>query len=145
MKKKRHDIAKDLGVAPVDSSKWSKESLGIPVPPPAYYRDEEYRCWHCRKPAIFTARDQKYAYEVKQRYFWQRRRLCGECWSRANQIKARLEEYENDWSKSKQKLLMDREALANWLKLLVELEGYTPYRQKKKKKNMLKKLLEKNA
>jgi hypothetical protein len=145
MKKKKHYIAKDIEVAPVDSSKWSEESLGMPVPPPAFYRDEEYRCWQCRKTAIFTARDQKYAYEVKKRYFWQRRRLCGECWSRAYQIKARLKKYDDNWVESKENRLKDKEELEKWLELLIELEGYMPYGHDVAKKNMLKKLIEKNA
>jgi hypothetical protein len=119
MRKKSREIAKDVGVAPVDASKWSEESLGMPVPPPTYYRDIEYWCWHCRKMAVFTARDQKYAYEVKKRYFWQRRSLCGECWSKSNQIKTRLKSYENEWSESKHRLVKDREELANWLNLLL--------------------------
>jgi hypothetical protein len=44
------------------------------------YFDEYYWCSHCGAPCVFTAVDQKHAFEVEKRYFLQRRTLCDACW-----------------------------------------------------------------
>jgi len=46
------------------------------------YFDEHYWCAECGDPAVFSAVDQKYTFEVKKRYFLQRRTLCNPCWNK---------------------------------------------------------------
>jgi len=140
---KQHKNNSNIGTAPVDASKWSDASLNMPVPPPKEYKDIGYDCWHCQQKAIFSAQDQKYAYEVKKRYFWQRRRLCENCFSDANKLKNRLASYQQKWLESKSELSSDKDFLNDWLNALVELESYVPYKHDTAKKNMLKKLLDK--
>ncbi len=142
---KKQIVVKEVGVELVDSSLWSEESLRIPVPPPRQYKDIEYLCWRCRKESTFTAKEQKYAYEVKKRYFWQRRDLCGNCWAKSNELKNDLKVFEKQWLNSKNQLTRDKEYLSKWLNFLIELEKYIAYKPDIAKKNMLIKLMQKDV
>ncbi|WAC75523.1 zinc-ribbon domain containing protein [Roseateles sp. SL47] len=76
----RHS-AKDAPVL-ADTSLWSeasKRSRSYEPGTATHYFDEFYWCSHCRKPAVFTALQQKHAYEVEKRYLFQTRKLCDPC------------------------------------------------------------------
>jgi hypothetical protein len=109
------------------------------------YSDIEYRCWRCKKADVFTAEDQKRSFEVKKNYIWQRRNLCRDCWMEANKIRKNLETNQERWASSKTTLKEDLGFLSEWLELLIKLEKYFGYRPDTARKNMLKKLLSKNA
>jgi hypothetical protein len=131
---------------PANPKNWSKESKrSCASEYTKKYEDIAYECARCGKPATFTAEEQQYAYEVEKRYFWQRRKLCAECWQEANAIKAEIKQHEEKWAMSKDALKNDAAFLDEWLRLLVRLEEYHPYKADSAKKNMLRKLLERNA
>lgn len=46
---------------------------------PVSYMDEYYWCARCGAAAVFTALQQRHAYEVDKRYWLQRRKLCDGC------------------------------------------------------------------
>jgi hypothetical protein len=52
---------------------------------------------------------------------------------------------QNIWAESKDTLKNDLTFLSNWLQLLLEYEKYKPYKGNTAIKNMLKKLINKNA
>ena len=136
----------ELNKVEADSSLWSEESQrSYAAHYTKIYKDKEYCCWRCQKKSVFTAADQKYTYEVRKAYFWQQRILCEECWKEKNNIIFETKRYENQWAKSKKMLCQDLVFLQNWLNLLLRLEEYVPYKPNIAIKNMLTKLIEKNA
>jgi hypothetical protein len=68
---------------PADQEQWSeasKRSRSYVKGADCVYRDEYYWCANCGKPCVFTAADQKQAYEVEKRYIFQQRKLCNLCY-----------------------------------------------------------------
>ena len=126
--------------------RWSKQSRqSYAVHYTAEYVDINYFCWRCGKPDVFTAADQQHSFEVKKNYIWQRRVLCQGCWSEANTIRKALGAYQARWRDEKASLQKDVPFLSHWLELLTKLEEYVPYRPDTAKKNMLTKLINRNA
>lgn len=127
---------------PADPTKWSAKSQGSP---PAFwtteYTDIQYKCWHCKAAATFSAEDQRYTYEVKKAPIDQQRILCEPCWRESLRIAAQLTEFQRQWAQSKNALRADKSFLSGWLQLLEAQETYVPYRQDIARKNMLRKLL----
>lgn len=76
----RH-FATDQPVA-ADTSLWSDASQRSRSYAPGValdYFDEFYWCCDCGAAAVFTAAEQKRAYEVEKRYFLQTRKRCNAC------------------------------------------------------------------
>src|SRR5882724_11634650 len=73
---------------PVNPNHWSEESKRsmIFLSPPARYEDIHYQCMRCARPAVFTAVEQKLAFEGRKAYIWQGRTLCSQCWSERQRI-----------------------------------------------------------
>ena len=128
---------------PTRYSRKSLQSYGAPLT--REYTDIEYNCWRCKKPAVFTAEDQKHSFEVKQNYIWQRRRLCHECWTEADRTRKNLDACRKRWAESRNALRRDAGFLSGWLALLVKFEEYVAYKPDTARKNMLKKLLKEHA
>lgn len=105
------------------------------------YRDIQYSCWRCQKPSVFSAEDQKYTYEVKKAYIDQKRKFCSDCWQQSNAIAEAIQNCEEKWERSNDKLKSNPEFLSEWLNLLVRRDEYEPYKSNTAIKNMLKKLL----
>ena len=140
----RHFVAKRTVKA--DTNQWSRQSRqSYAVYDTKEYVDIEYFCWRCGKPDVFTAEDQRHSFEVKKNYVWQQRILCRPCWAEANGIRKALNARQAQWAKSKASLQKDNSFLSDWLQLLTKLEEYVPYRADTAKKNMLTKLIKRNA
>lgn len=140
----RHEVNKreSTDSMPADPSKWSEASRrSVSADWVKEYTSLRYRCWRCRASSVFTAADQKYAYEVKKADINQQRVLCEACWKRSNVIESELERCENSWATAKATLRTDRAFLKNWASLLEERDEYVAYRPDVAKKNMLAKLL----
>jgi len=61
------DPTGDPAGVPCDPECWSedsKRSVAYHFAPQAY-RDKAYLCWRCKAPDVFTAADQKQAFEVE--------------------------------------------------------------------------------
>lgn len=129
-----------------DPTQYSKQSLqSYGADRLKEYLDIEYSCWRCKKVDVFTAQEQKQSFEVKKNYIWQRRNLCRDCWMAANKIRKNLENHQERWASAKKILKDDSHFLSEWLELLIKLEEYAGHRADTARKNMLKKLLSKNA
>ena len=126
---------------PDEWSDKSKQSVSYQCNFVKEYKDIHYHCRRCKKASIFTAEDQKYAYEVKKFYIDQKRILCRECWEQSNEITNRIQICEGKWAKSKNQLKDDCEFLSVWLDLLSRRQQYEPYRPNTAIQNMLKKLI----
>lgn len=83
-KKWRHHSTATPVIGNMDEwSDASKRSRSYEKGAQVAYFDEYYWCDSCKKPCVFSATDQKHVYEVKKRYFLQRRKLCDACWEAA--------------------------------------------------------------
>jgi hypothetical protein len=82
------------------------------------YRDIEYQCSRCHRSAIFSAEDQKIAFEVKKASIWQRRHFCPACWSERLEIEGKISRCEAEWKSRKDQLQKDIPFLNGWLALL---------------------------
>jgi hypothetical protein len=105
---------------PVNPNHWSESSKRSAIfhIPPARYEDIPYQCARCGKGAVFTAADQKLAYEGRKAYIWQRRTLCIECWSRRQRIERGIRDCQTRWRANKRELQRDSRFLTHWLELL---------------------------
>jgi hypothetical protein len=138
--------AKPRANVAADPTQWSEQSRrSYAAEYMTQYVDIKYFCWSCGEAEVFTAQDQKHAYEVEKRYFWQRRILCQKCWREATSIRKRLGEYRDRWSRSKASLAKDSQFLDLWLQDLKKLERYVPYKPDTARKNMLAKLIKRNG
>lgn len=110
----------------VDQAQWSepsKRSYAYVARAP-HYADVVYRCLKCSANSVFTAAEQKHAFEVKKRYIWQRRILCIACHAALQQLKAREQALRQRWSKTSASLTHDATFLHEWLAALNELPSY---------------------
>jgi len=143
-KQKMKRESSDIVVA--DPYKWSESSQrSYAFECTKEYKDIKYNCCHCRKDTIFSARDQKYTYEVKKVPIDQNRILCTDCWKESLYIANEIRESEKKWACSKNILKSDNGFLLTWLELLEKHERYTQYKSNTAAKNMLKKLINENV
>ena len=76
-----------VSLVPSNPDAWSaqsKRSRGYEPGVTGHYYDEYYWCRKCGAPAVFSAAEQKYRYEVLQRHICQTRILCNPCWKKSN-------------------------------------------------------------
>ena len=125
-----------------DPTQWSRQSQqSVAVHFKREYVDIGYACWHCGSACVFTAPDQKHAFEVRKASIDQRRMLCADCWSESHRTRAALAECDRRWACGKAALQRDAVFLERWLELLIVLERYVAYKPDTARKNMLRKLL----
>jgi hypothetical protein len=146
MSRKINRKRKQAQPAPVlaDTAKWSessKRSLVYQFGWRKAYTDIPYCCLRCEKAAIFSADDQKHAYEVNKAYIDQRRNLCADCWEKYRIIAGDIRACEAKWDEAKRGLKKDSDFLSNWLRLLTIRDEYIRRRPDIATQNMLKKLL----
>lgn len=89
-----------------------------------HYEDIHYVCRRCGRRSVFTAADQKIAFEVKKHYIWQRRTLCGDCNAGLFALRVLHRELEARWASRKAELSGDLEFLEAWQKVLSAFPEY---------------------
>ncbi|MBS9781023.1 MAG: zinc-ribbon domain containing protein [Gammaproteobacteria bacterium] len=89
------------------------------------YTDRGYRCRYCREKAVFTAKEQQYAYEVKKRHIDQTRVLCPACFHTMHTKRDVIQAIEKRWQAEKNQLQNDVEFLRDWREKLIDFQGYT--------------------
>jgi hypothetical protein len=125
-----------------DPNQWSEQSRhSVAFGFKREYVDKPYECWRCGTACTFTARDQKYTFEVKKASINQRRTFCAACWSESHRLRAALAERASRWAAEKSGLRSDNEFLCEWLDLLTRWKQFAPYKQDVAKMNMLRRLL----
>ncbi len=109
---------------PINRENWSEKSQGswtwIEV-----YTDKSYRCRYCREKAVFTAKEQHYAYEVKKRYIDQTRVLCPACFYIMHAKRDAIQAIEKRWRAEKSQLQNDVAFLRDWHEKLQDFQRYT--------------------
>ncbi|MDQ1829878.1 zinc-ribbon domain containing protein [Massilia scottii] len=142
MKKK---VAPPPATAPADPTQWSDNSQGtVAASFRTYYTDRAYRCRACRKDALFSAAEQKIAYEVRKTQINAQRVLCEACWRERHVVEKKIAACEAQWAQSKSALARDAVFLSAWRALLLEHQRYGA-RENGAANTMLQKLLDQAA
>lgn len=89
-----------------------------------YYHDIHYTCTKCRSPAVFTAEEQKYSFEVQKNYIWQQRFLCGKCFLILSGLRNKHNKFEHRWLLCKNTLQSDKQFINQWLNVIDEIASY---------------------
>ena len=121
------DPTGDPAGIPCDPESWSedsKRSVAFELPPRPY-RDKAYRCWRCGAPDVFTAADQKHAFEVRKVHISHQRVLCRTCHRERVGLEREASECRRRWITERDTLLGDPEFLRRWLEVLEMLPGYS--------------------
>lgn len=111
----------------MEKEKWSessKRSFAYSGSSSTFYENISYRCTKCSRPSIFTAEDQKYAFEVLQQYIWKRRTLCTNCHLNYDVLRLNEKRFQEKWAANKKELRKNYQFLCDWLKLLEEVPSY---------------------
>ncbi|CUI05832.1 hypothetical protein BN2497_6441 [Janthinobacterium sp. CG23_2] len=131
--------------APADPAQWSDQSRqSVKASFCTHYTDRAYRCHACGKAALFTAAEQKMAYEVRKTHIDVQRVLCEACWRERHVVEQKIAACEGQWAGSKQALARDAVFLSAWRALLLEHRRYGA-RHNIAADNMLRKLLDRAA
>jgi hypothetical protein len=142
---KKKKTAAPPATAPADPALWSEKSQGsVRASFRTHYTDRAYRCSACRKEAVFTAAEQKMAYEVKKTHIDVRRVLCTPCWRERHVVEQKIAACEAQWAESKPVLARDAAFLSTWRELLLEHHHYGA-RVNSAAANMLQHLLDRIA
>jgi len=89
-----------------------------------HYQDMPLRCRRCDSEFVFTAAQQRQAFEVRKAYIWQQRTLCAECWRQRLALTAELRRLQSRWRAQRATLKRDFAALRRWRELLRQLPFY---------------------
>ncbi|MFQ6313016.1 zinc-ribbon domain containing protein [Lysobacter capsici] len=82
------------------------------------------RCRRCDNEFVFTAAQQRQAFEVRKAYIWQQRTLCEKCWQQRLALTGELRQPQSRWRAQRASLKNDIAALRRWRELLQQLPGY---------------------
>ena len=120
------DPTGDPAGVPCDPECWSEDSKRSVAYQftPRPYRDKAYLCWRCRAPDVFTAVDQKHAFEVLKVNISQGRILCGACHRERVQLDREARECRRRWAEERSDVENNAEFLQRWLAVLEALPGY---------------------
>ncbi len=111
----------------IDKEKWSessKRSFAYSGSLKTHYEDISYRCTKCSQVAMFTAAEQKNAYEVLRQFIWRQRTLCPKCYSNLELLRKKDRQFEKEWAENKARLKSDRQFLWAWLEVLEDIPTY---------------------
>jgi Probable zinc-ribbon domain len=117
----------DPAGVPCDPESWSEESkrsVAYLFRPPRPYRDKAYQCWRCGARDVFTAVEQKHAFEVRKVNISQQRILCLVCHSEWVRLEREASECRRRWATERHTLLCDSDFLDRWLEVLESLPDY---------------------
>jgi hypothetical protein len=132
--------------ARINRNAWSEESKRsyAYLSNEAYYEDEKYNCYKCGKMAVFSAQEQKKAYEDEKRYIWQKRTLCPSCYANFKSIKSKISKFEQNFGSKLKDQSIDVSIIKEWLNMLKVLPLYGKPLDRAKVA-MFEKMLGKNA
>lgn len=110
----------------IDKTQWSESSRRSEIynSTATEYEGIGYVCIKCSAPTVFTAREQKVAYEVKKDYIWKRRTLCRQCFVALEVLRKRARSFQKSWNEGREVLVNDRVFVEHWLNALEEIRTY---------------------
>jgi hypothetical protein len=109
----------------IDRSKWHKPSyLGHYDENATHYEGIRSRCLKCGASFVFTAQEQKQAFEIEHRYPGYLPSLCPPCSGEWEILEQRILNCEHLWEENRTSLAKDQEFLSGWLALLKKGQPY---------------------
>ena len=102
---------------PVDRNRWSESSQRT-YATIQFYEDIAWTCRGCGQSDVFTAQEQKQAFEVEQIYIYWHPCLCEACSHKKQSTAENMRRYETHWKANKQELRHDLAFLKQWVVLL---------------------------
>jgi hypothetical protein len=111
----------------MDREKWSessKRSFAYYGSSMTCYENISYRCTKCSQPSVFTAEEQKIAYEIRKEYIWKIKTLCSVCHSNLELLRKKDKQFQEEWAKNKGALKVDYKFLCAWLEILEDVPSY---------------------
>ncbi|WP_162844090.1 zinc-ribbon domain containing protein [Sinobacterium caligoides] len=114
-------------IEPMDKVNWSdssKNSYAYESPVRNAYIDSAYRCTKCHQVAVFSAKAQKYTYEVKKSYICQYRTLCPECYYSLKNLVNMVNGFEELWAKENESTKHTAPYIIEWLDALQQFPKY---------------------
>ncbi|MCQ3829158.1 hypothetical protein HXX02_06850 [Microbulbifer elongatus] len=113
-------------IVPADKSKWSESSRNSYLYDSHidHYADIPYNCYKCGDLSVFTALEQKEAFEVRKCYVWQRRTLCSSCYKELKKLKAAIKDYEKMWASEDESSKSSAPFVGEWLSALKQVHSF---------------------
>lgn len=112
----------------IDRSEWSRSSqnsYGSHYDKRATnYENIAYRCKKCFAACVFTAAEQKHAYEVEKRFIWWLPSLCEKHQAELVKLKTEERACQERWNNEKAALESNAQFLQRWLFVLKEILSY---------------------
>lgn len=121
---------------PMDRSQWSHASkrsagyydsweyAGNYDSKTTYYENLAFVCVKCGSPSIFSAEEQKYAYEVKKKFIRWFPTCCTACRQNLDALLAIDRQSQKLWNTDKESLKNDIVFLKSWLGTIKKIETY---------------------
>ncbi|WP_431259391.1 hypothetical protein ACQ86G_03770 [Roseateles chitinivorans] len=112
----------------IDRERWSASSRQSYIYQCAgeSYADIHYECGKCQSAAVFSAEEQKRAFELKKNYIWQRRRLCPACNAMLWRLRTRERACQSRWCSERKVLARDEGFMREWLGILEAIPPFAP-------------------
>ncbi|WP_444931495.1 hypothetical protein ACJJIF_06880 [Microbulbifer sp. SSSA002] len=112
----------------IDKSKWSdssqKSSGGHYDSRATHYENISYSCRTCSCSCVFSAQDQKEAYEIQKRFVWWIPSRCSKCQEKLDKLLDKERQYQALWNSDKEKVKKDKSLVVDWLKVIREIDAY---------------------
>lgn len=99
---------------PVERSQWSESSQRT-YALLEFYEDRTWSCRGCGQSFVFTAQEQKRAYEDEGVYIYWHPTLCAACAEQAQATADAIQRHEARWQANRQEMQDDRAFLKRWL------------------------------
>lgn len=115
-KNKRQKAKKNARVR-ADRNRWSESSQRT-YALIEYYEDFSYTCRGCAQDFVFTAAEQKQAFEVDHVYIHWSPKLCIDCKAQKQSAAESVRHYEARWRADKEAVEQDRSFLKRWRRSL---------------------------
>lgn len=90
----------------------------------SHYVDRSLTCRNCGDAFVFSAQQQREAYEVRKAHIAQQRCLCPSCWRQRLHLVGELKRMRSRWARDRAGLKRDPNALREWQELLARLPYY---------------------
>lgn len=105
------------------------------------YEDRAYRCNRCAVQAVFTAAEQKRAYETEKQSIWCYRTLCQQCYGTFCRLKITHQQCQLQRQQNRAALASDVRFLTQWLAVMEALPSYRPQKKCSPMATLLRRLL----
>jgi len=113
---------------PIDRSLWShssqRSSGGEYDAAATHYEGIRFRCRACEASCVFTAEEQRIAYEEHKKFVSWLPSLCAACGTELTGLQSRAQLYQAQWNSAREAMATDKSFLESWLAVLQSLRAH---------------------